>query len=171
MTIFTLYPMYRVAQINPYKFQMVRNTHTKRNGNICFIQVIAKIHISQNIVMFDKSTKITEWSKQKEMPLLNHAARATPPPTQQKRWNTQGRLPPTNATNMTGPQGPPQARGDRKPTPRPLNGLKRSTAKRGGQGQRGESGQKFGRIYIVNYCILAWYYRWYLFTNDVWIIR
>ena len=51
---------YRVAQINPYKFQMVRNTHTKRNGNICFIQVIAKIHISQNIVMFDKSTKITE---------------------------------------------------------------------------------------------------------------
>ena len=44
--------MYRVGQINPYKFQMVGNTHTKRNGNICFIQVIVKICIYQDIEMF-----------------------------------------------------------------------------------------------------------------------
>ena len=73
--------LYRVAQIDPYKFQMAGNTYTKRNGNICFIQVIVKIHISQDMVMFDKSTKIIEWSKQKEMPLLNYAARAIPLPT------------------------------------------------------------------------------------------
>merc|ERR1712237_173125 len=84
----TEYTNYRVAQINPYKFQMVRNTHTKRNGNIFFIQVIAKIHISQNMVLFDKSTKITEWSKQKEMPLLNHAARASNPRQHSKSAET-----------------------------------------------------------------------------------
>ena len=54
------YREYRVAQINPYKFQMVDNTYTKRNGNICLIQVIVYIHSSQDIVMFDKSTKIIE---------------------------------------------------------------------------------------------------------------
>ena len=69
---------HRVAQINSYKFQMVGSTYTKRNGNICFNQVIVYIHSSQDIVMFDKSTKIIEWSKQKEMPLLNYAARAIP---------------------------------------------------------------------------------------------
>ena len=37
---------YRVAQINPYKFQKVGNTYTKRNSNICFIQVIVYIHSS-----------------------------------------------------------------------------------------------------------------------------
>ena len=116
---------------------MVRNTHTKRNGNICFIQVIAKIHISQNIVMFDKSTKITEWSKQKEMPLLSHAARATPPPTQQKRWNTQGRLPPTNATNMTGPQGPPQAKEGQKTNTTPSQWSEKEHRKTGRPGTAG----------------------------------
>ena len=69
--------MYRVAQINPYKFQMVGNTYTKRNDNICFIQVTVYIHSSQDIVMFDKSMKIIEWKKQKEMPLVNNAARAS----------------------------------------------------------------------------------------------
>ena len=147
---------YRVAQINPYKFQMVRNTHTKRNGNICFIQVIAKIHISQNIVMFDKSTKITEWSKQKEMPLLKHAARASNPRRHSKSAETPKDDCPRRMQQIWQvPRAPHKPRRDRKPTPRPLNGLKRSTAKRGGQGRRGESGQKFGRIYIVNYCILA----------------
>ena len=53
------------------------------------------------------------------------------------------------------PGAPHKPKRDRKLTPRFLNGMKRSTVKRGGQGQRGESGQKFGRIYIVNYCILA----------------
>ena len=52
--------MYRVGQINLHKFQMVANTYTKRNDNICFIRVIAYIHSSQDIVMFDKSTKIIE---------------------------------------------------------------------------------------------------------------
>ena len=68
--------VYRVAQINPYKFQMVGNTYTKRNCNMCFIQVIVYIHISQDIVMFDKSMNIIEWNKQKEIPFLNHAAPA-----------------------------------------------------------------------------------------------
>ena len=49
---------------------MVANTYKKRNDNICFIRVIAYIHSSQDIVRFDKSTKIIESSKQKEMPLL-----------------------------------------------------------------------------------------------------
>ena len=73
--------LYRVGQINVHKFQMVANTCTKRNDNICFIRVIAYIHSSQDIVMFDKSTKIIECSKQKEMPLLKYAARATLLPT------------------------------------------------------------------------------------------
>ena len=77
---------YRVGQINLHKFQMVANTYTKRNDNICFIRVIAYIHSSQDIVMFDKSTKIIEWSKQKEMPLLNYAARAIPLPTRVDRF-------------------------------------------------------------------------------------
>ena len=72
---------YRVGQINLHKFQMVANTYTKRNDNICFIRVIAYIHSSQDIVMFYKSTKIIECSKQKEMPLLKYAARATLLPT------------------------------------------------------------------------------------------
>ena len=72
---------YRVGQINLHKFQMVANTYTKRNDNICFIRVIAYIHSSQDIVMFDKSTKIIECSKQKEMPLLKYAARAILLPT------------------------------------------------------------------------------------------
>ena len=79
--IYSNYTFYRVAQINPYKFQMVCSTYTMRNGNICFIQVIVYIHSSQDIVMFDKSTKIIECSKQKEMPLLKYAARATLLPT------------------------------------------------------------------------------------------
>ena len=54
---------------------MVGNTYTKRNCNMCFIQVIVYIHISQDIVMFDKSMNIIEWNKQKEIPLLNDAAR------------------------------------------------------------------------------------------------
>ena len=70
-----------VAQIDPYKLQIVGNTYTKWNGNICFIQVIVYIHSSQDIVMFDKSTKIIECSKQKEMPLLKYAARAILLPT------------------------------------------------------------------------------------------
>ena len=50
---FLLYDLlYRVGQINPHKFQMVGITHTKRNGNICFIQVIVKICIYQDIEMF-----------------------------------------------------------------------------------------------------------------------
>ena len=66
---------YRVGQINPHKFQMVVNTYTKRNSNISFMHVIVYIHSSQEIVMFNKSTKIIEWSKQKEMSLLKNAAR------------------------------------------------------------------------------------------------
>ena len=56
---------------------MVGNTYTKRNCNMYFIQVIVYIHISQDIVMFDKSMNIIEWNKQKEMPLVNNAARAS----------------------------------------------------------------------------------------------
>ena len=39
-------PLYRVAQINPHKFQMVGNTYTKRNSNISFTHVIVYIHSS-----------------------------------------------------------------------------------------------------------------------------
>ena len=64
---------YRVGQINPQKFQMVGNTHTKRNCNICFIQVIVCNCISQDIVMFHQSMKIIEWSKRKETLSPNYA--------------------------------------------------------------------------------------------------
>ena len=55
---------------------MVGNTYTKRNCNMCFIQVIVYIHISQDIVMLDKSMNIIEWNKQKEMSFRNDAAPA-----------------------------------------------------------------------------------------------
>ena len=73
--------LYRVGQINPHKFQMVGNTHTKRNCNICFIQVIVYICISQDIVMFHQSMKNIEWSKRKETPSPNYAARVSVLPT------------------------------------------------------------------------------------------
>ena len=68
-----VFVFYRVGQINPHKFQMVGYTHTKRNFNICFIQVIVYICISQDIVMFHQSMKIIEWSKRKETPSPNYA--------------------------------------------------------------------------------------------------
>ena len=79
--IFNIFPLYRVRQINPHKFQMIGNTHTKRNGNICFIQVIVNICISQDIEMFYLSMKIIEWSKRKETPSPNYAARFAVLPT------------------------------------------------------------------------------------------
>ena len=77
----TFSTIYRVGQINPHKFQMVGNTHTKRNCNICFIQVIVYICISQDIVMFHQSMKNIEWSKRKETPSPNYAARVSVLPT------------------------------------------------------------------------------------------
>ena len=73
-----------VGQINPHKFQMVGNTHKKRNGNICFIQMIVYICISQDIVIFYQSMKIIEWNKRKETPSSNYGARVEVLPTLRK---------------------------------------------------------------------------------------
>ena len=83
-------------------------------------------------------------------------ARVKPPPTQQKRWNTQGRLPPTNATNMTGPQGPPQAKEGQKTNTTPSQWSEKEHRKR----TAGWMGTKLLNIHIW-YVVVPhdfWYY-------------
>ena len=95
-------PLYRVGQINLHKFQMVGNTHTKRNRSICFIQVIGYICISQYIVMFYQSMKIIEWSKRKETPSPNYAPRVAVLLTKRNCWNIRGWPCMMYARNMIG---------------------------------------------------------------------